>query len=366
MMGKKLLFYNPNVAAHSNNHNLPGVARFSQFFKLFNPAVVFVDRTNTIKIPFRVKSLFPMPKFRPMKKTFEEICNERARELLLRAEKLGVKLNVFYSGGIDSTLLLVSLLKNATPTQKANIVVLLSEASIEENPNFYREHIYGKLKVDSAMLFPHLLGSRHMFVGGEHNDQLFGSDMMGKLILRFGNSIIHQPYNRETFFTFFNEILDDDESTNFYLDMFERLKKAAPVDIVTNHDYLWWINFSLKWQSVFLRILHYATPRNVSNIDLAYINTYYNHFYNTEDFQLWSMNNPDKKIKDTWNTYKWLCKDIIYDYTGDADYRDNKIKHGSLYFLLAQQDSYDFIDESMKFWKELNPQEYYNPNNDFI
>ena len=78
------------------------------------------------------------------------------------------------------------------------------------------------------------------------------------------------------------------------------------------------------------------------------------------------MSNLDKRIKDTWKTYKWVCKDIIYDYTKDADYRDNKTKRASLAPLLQQQNSYHFIDESMRFWSELDPQEYYNPDNDFI
>ncbi len=365
-MQKHFLYYNPNVAAHPQNFRYPGVEKFSKFFQIFNPTVVFLDRTNTIKIPFRTTSLFPMPVFRPMTKTFEEICNERARELLDRADKLGVTLYVFYSGGIDSTLLLISLLKNAAPVQKANITVLLSEESITENPNFYRDHIYGKLKTDSAMMFSRLLGSRHLFVGGEHNDQLFGSDMMAKLILKFGPSIIQHPYERDVFFQFFNEKLNDSEVTNFYLDMFERLKSRSPVPIVTSHDYLWWINFSLKWQSVFMRMLSYVSQRNVSGITAEYIRTHYSHFYGTEDFQLWSMNNMDKKIKGAWNTYKWPCKDIIYEYTKDADYRDNKTKRGSLYFLLLQQDSYNFIDESMTFSKEVNIEDYYEPENDFI
>jgi hypothetical protein len=361
-----LLYYNPNIATHQENHALPGVERFSKFFQIFNPTVVFIDRTDTIKIPIRAKSIFPMPEFRPMQKTFEEICNERAKELLDRSDRLGAEINVFYSGGIDSTLLLISLLKNATPEQKMKITVLMSEESIMENPNFYRDHIRGKLRTASAAMFPYLLGSKQMLIGGEHNDQLFGSDMVGKLITRFDPSIMHQLYNRDNFFKFFNEKIDDPAVTNFYLDLFERLKDAAPVPVSTHFDFLWWINFSLKWQSVFMRMLSYAAPRNVAAIDREYIASRYVHFYGTEDFQLWSMNNMDKKIKDKWNTYKWPCKDIIYDYTGDAEYRDNKIKRGSLYFLLLQQDSYNFIDESMKFYKTLDPAEYYNPDNDFI
>lgn len=359
------LYYNPNILISQGSHLL-GVTRFSQFFKIYNPSVVPVDRTGVIQLPFRTKSLFPIPDLRPIQKTFEDICNERAKELLVRADTLHVPLYVFYSGGIDSTLLLISLLKNASLEQKANLVVLLSEESIRENPMFYQDHIRGKLRVDSVNSFSYLLGTDRMFVGGEHNDQLFGSDMMGKLIARFGTSVIQQSYNKGIFETFFSELLNDKEGAIFYVELFDRLKDSSPIEIRTNQDYLWWINFSLKWQTVFMRILCRVTPRNACRIDSSYITMNYNQFYNTEDFQLWSMNNPDKKIKDRWNTYKWVCKDIIFDYTKDADYRDHKIKHGSLHSVFLQQSTYNFIDESMKLFHDVDVNAYYNDRNDFI
>jgi PP-loop superfamily ATP-utilizing enzyme len=49
-----------------------------------------------------------------------------------------------YSGGIDSTLVIISLLKNASEEERNNITILLSENSIGENPNFYKDHILGK------------------------------------------------------------------------------------------------------------------------------------------------------------------------------------------------------------------------------
>ncbi len=365
-MSAPLLYYNPNVATRHDNFHLPGIERFSKFFKLFNPNVVFLDRTRTIRIPIRTESIFPMPAFQKMCTSFEDLCDRRARELLNRARELASPIHVMWSGGIDSTLLLISFLKSASAEEKANIVVLLTEESISENPNFYRDHIRGKLRVDSSSMFTYLLGTKHFVVGGEHNDQLFGSDMVGKLIVQFGPKSIHAPYSRDTFFSFFNPSIGDSATTNFYLDMFERLQSTAPIPVLSNFDFLWWINFSLKWQSVFMRMLTYTAKRNTQNVTREYIKSRYVHFYGTEDFQLWSMNNMDKKIKDAWNTYKWPCKDIIYDYTKDADYRDNKVKRGSLYFLLLQRSSFNFIDADMNFHHELPATEYYNPDNDFV
>ena len=215
-------------------------------------------------------------------------------------------------------------------------------------------------------MFPYILGSKHLYVNGELNDQLFGAQAPGDLINKYGNSIVNRPYGRNLLFDFFNANIENTEITNFYLDMFECVMKAAPMGITTYFDYFWWLNFTLKWQVVALRILSFTAERNAPNITRKYFGTNFEPFYGTDDFQLWSMNNLDKRIKDTWSTYKWPCKDIIYDYTRDSDYRDTKIKRGSLYSMVMQQSAYNFMDESMRLSREMDPAEYYNPKNDFI
>jgi hypothetical protein len=365
MKRTKLIYYNPQIVTGPANHDLPGMKNFSSFFKIFNPNVVCIDRTGTIRLPVSTHSLFPMPAFRKMSETLETICNKRATELLERAERLDMRLNVFWSGGIDSTLMLVSLLKNANADQRKRIVILMSEESIKEYPLFYEKHIRAQIQTDSSAMFPYLLGTQQLFVGAEHNDQLFGSDKVAALIAKFGNGIIHKPYDRDVFFSLFDATLNDAARTNLYLDLFERLKGASPVDIHSNYLFLWWINFSMKWQSVFMRMLAYTAERNASKLNLEYLKTNYSHFYNTDEFQLWSMNNLDKRIKDEWRTYKWPCKDIIYDYTKDAVYRDTKVKVGSLYFLLTERESFNFMDDEARLYKELDREAYYESSNDF-
>jgi hypothetical protein len=362
---KQLLYFNP-YAISSPEGRTSDIEKFSAFSKIFKSRITLVDRTGTVSTPVRTKSLFPIPTFRPMSKTFEEICNERGTELLQRAERLGIPLYTFWSGGIDSTLVLISLLKNATPEQKKNMVVLMSGESIAENPNFYRDHIYGQVRRDSSVTFFYLLGGDCLIVNGEHNDQLFGAETFGGLIERFGANMLHQPYNRDQFITYYSEKTGDPAVATFYTNLFERVRAVAPRDIVSNQDVVWWFSFAVKWQSVYFRGLAYTTPSNARRVTQAYLDERYEPFYNTDDFQLWSMNNPDKKIKDAWNTYKWPCKDIIYGFTKDAEYRNTKTKKPSLHALITRQPQFDFIDESMHFSHEMDPAEYYNPDNDFF
>ena len=363
---KKLLYFYPLEVGKSENYRLAGFEKFSAFSKIFKARMAFIDRTGTITTPVRTKSVFPIPALRPFSKTYEEICNERAAELLHRSEISGLPLYVLWSGGIDSTLALTSLLKNSSPAQRANITVLLNEESIMENPNFYRNHIQRKLQRAPSSVFIHLLGGRGILVSGEHNDQLFGAEAIGGIMKRFGADVVHKPYDRTILISFLREKIGDPHAAEFYGDIFERIRTAAPIDIVSNHDVMWWFSFSVKWQSVFLRTIAYTTPRNMKNINVDYINRCYAPFYNTEDFQLWSMCNPDKKIKNGWNTYKWPAKDIIYDFTKDAAYRDHKTKRQSLRSLIARENRCNFIDESMSLLQDINLEDYYEPRNDFV
>jgi hypothetical protein len=96
-------------------------------------------------------------------------------------------------------------------------------------------------------------------------------------------------------------------------------------------------------------------------LSVEHVKTYYHPFFVATDFQLWSMNNTDKRIKDHWRTYKWPAKQVIYEFTRDADYRDNKIKLGSLRSLLLKNKYHNFIDEDFAFRETMD---WYEPQND--
>ncbi len=363
----RLIYGLPSAVTHPSNHVYPGMSRYAHFLKLYGKWTIPVDRTGTITMPVRDHSLFPIPTYRSFSKTFEELCDDRAMEVLANAEKLSTTMYVLYSGGIDSTCLLVSLLKHATPEQKKNIVVLLSHDSITENPHFYEEHIRGKLRVGSSLTFTERIGEDCCILSAEHNDMVMGSEKIGKMMIQYGPASIHLPYDREMIAGLFSTVLGGDMTVAyFYVNLFERIRDAAPISIETNMDFLWWTNFAIKWQSCFYYILLFTPPRNAHNITQEYLDKRFISFYNTDNFQLWSMNNLDKRIKDTWKSYKWVCKDIIYDYTKDAEYRDHKIKKGSLLPLIGYNPAFHFIDEHMRFSRDVAPGEYIMPLNDFI
>src|SRR5262249_200908 len=145
----RLVHYRPREVV-DEHRNLAGMQKFDAFLRIYDHRLMPVDRSEAIRFPVCTKSLFPLPKICEFTKSYEEVCNGRALEVLARAERLDTSLYVFWSGGVDSTCVLVSLLKNATRAQKERIVVLLSEGSITEYPLFYHDHIRGRVRRDSA------------------------------------------------------------------------------------------------------------------------------------------------------------------------------------------------------------------------
>jgi hypothetical protein len=362
----RLTYCLPNSLYDESLSDFPGMRRFRHFFSLYGIWALPVDRTGVMKTPVRDAARFPVPSLRPMKKSFEQLCNERAVQVLSDAERLGVRMYVLYSGGIDSSCLLVSLLKHATAEQKKNMTVLLTNESIAENPRLYEEHIRGKLAIASSFGYADLIGTDCYILSAEHNDMVMGSEKIGKLLNAFGAQHLNAAYDRDLMNKFYGAMLGNDaELTDFYLDLYQRIADAAPIPIETNLEFLWWINFAFKWQACYYYMLLFTSQKNAPLVTQEYLDSRFISFYNTEEFQLWSMHNTDKRIKDTWKSYKYVCKDIIYDFTKDAEYRDHKIKRGSLGLLVMQQTSFSSIDEHVHFSQKVPGRDNLLEHNDF-
>jgi hypothetical protein len=112
---------------------------------------------------------------------------------------------------------------------------------------------------------------------------------------------------------------------------------------------------------VFVRSSSYTIPQYQET--LVYGDNY-QMFFDNHEFQLWAINNSDKLIYDTWKTYKQECKEIIYKYNKDNDYRINKTKWGSLRGILTQKRPTLFIDDTMKYHYDM-PMELIQENNSF-
>lgn len=261
-----------------------------------------MDRTNTLTFgDFKYKTLTPIPEFVTFDKTFEQLCDERVEQLTNIAAGQNGKLVVMWSGGIDSTTALVSILKNERA--RSRLKVLLNKKSIGEYPLFYFNYIKDKVEYALVEDPKKYMDVNDVNITGEIGDQLFGS------------AAFYDAYQAGALFKPYKEYYSP-----VFLSLVEEQFAKCPIELKTTADAMWWVNFSMKYQNVQLRIYPSVFMSWGSVV----------HFFDTTDFQLWSMNNPDLKIRDDLASYKFTAKDIIYEFTKDSNYRDFKEKVGSL------------------------------------
>ncbi len=340
---------------------------------LIGKNVGLVDRAGGVTMPFNFKIYpgFEMPSLQgdPFTMTYDDCCNEQAQYIINKSKQANKPITVLYSGGIDSTLVLISLMKNLNKNEyRERIIVALSVDSIVENPNFYYKHIRGQFNIISSDNIGSLLDGKSIVVGGEHNDQLFGSDIIGNIYRETDFSDIHKPYTREFVTSWFIKKSVDPVYANNWFDILDQqIKTRAECEVITNYQFFWWYNFCFKWQNVYFRILGVLDKNKRSMITQEFINDNFLHFYSSKSFQLWSMTNTDKKILENWESYKIESKKVIFDFNKDQDYFDNKVKIGSLYKLFIQRDTAEAIDSDFNIIDDgaLIPSDFYNKDNSF-
>lgn len=331
--------------------NIPGMDVYRLFSYFFGNNIVPIDRTGTIVTPFNTTLLpvLEMPQYKKTTKTYAECCAERAKYLLA----LGKPLCVFYGGGIDSMTVMTALLKHANDAQRANIYVVMSNDSVLANQKFYNDVICGKFNIVASHMFPMLLGQKDAIcVTGEHNDELFGVNLTHALVMKYGDSIMHEEATLSTLMNVLNRqsiLLSDDEKRNMRtcIEMMQEVVEKSPVEITTIHQFFWWLNFCLTWNVAYTRIMAFSS-HPVSPED-----NYFS-FFGSGDFQLWAMNNHTKLVGQTWNTIKQPAKDYIVDNGHlDEDFRLNGVKRSCLTNVTYNKPTAFVIDSTMKSHQEV-------------
>lgn len=280
-----------------------------------------MDRTRSLDQGFDYVTLDPIP---PPDggASFAELCDRTGAELVEEALDAGRRLRLLWSGGIDSTTALIAVMKAAEERGCREIVrVLVSFSSVQENPVFFRQHLYGRYSIEPVSHpVSEFLDAAALNVTGEHGDQLFGSQFLEPYVRR---GLASEPY-REILPFVLLERLRNPVSARRVGHYLEPVIAAAPVPIRTLFDYMWWLNFSLKWQDVTLRL----TALRGERAHEVYGSL--RHFFRSPAFQAWSLANPAIREVATWARYKEPAKRYILEFTGDEDYYRTKEKEDSL------------------------------------
>jgi hypothetical protein len=270
--------------------------------------------------------------------TFDEVVNRRAEELWSFKKPI----RVWYSGGIDSTMVLVALFLNKK--QEDELIVYMSRESVEENKNFYE--IIKKLERDKELTIQwhdkddpnnfftsmeNWNGSALNVTGGCAGEFYLGASNAGPFPVFFERKDKHwtELFNWDAFvecnFVYKYDHVKHNYHRKLFMEFCEQHIAKCPFEIKTSWDFIWWACFTLKWHNDSTLLSQFITHPVNYKLEHA--------FFNSPDFQRWSILNPELKHNGSTKTYKWPSKMYIYNFDGNEDYLNNKIKVSSLPLL---------------------------------
>jgi hypothetical protein len=284
-----------------------------------------MDRTRTLDQGFPYDTLDPIPTPEFDSVDFNELCDATGETIVFRAEERDTTIRVLWSGGIDSTSAIIALMKATDMQGKSNMLeIVCSDRSIEEYPWFFENYIKDKYKVTKLEgPVPQALDPNYINVTGEHGDQLFGSMLLEPYVK---NGTAQLPYE-DMLPRVLEEHLGSEQKAGVVMDYVANQFEAAPIQVKSLFDSLWWINYSMKWQHVTLRLPAFSDNAREVHQSLE-------HFFRNDEFQNWTLTNDSIRQVEDWSRYKEAAKQYILDFTGDQDYYRTKTKEGSLQHVM--------------------------------
>lgn len=325
-------------------------------YKTIGSAISLVDRSNFTNCPINYAILkdsqFPFELY--TSESYESIVNERCAELL----NLKQPLRILWSGGIDSTLILSSFLKNYDVSfLKNHIQVIMTYESIVENPTFYKKFVAPNFNIIGGEILPYLISDNNgPVITGEHNDQLFGSDILRSFLALMGKETLNKKLSKDIIKDYYSIRGLNDKEFEYWYENIVKSAESVNIKLEVCSDFFWWFNFCFKWQSILLRI-HTMTPKLLAHNLKNTINNVI-HFYCTKKFQQWSVSNPNFRHFDKINRYKFHAKELIYNLDKDNNYLLNKLKNPSLHNMLTGRHIYQGIDENYCLIKNIEIENY--------
>jgi len=333
--------------------------------KKYNPNR-FVARLGEWSLPWQqtIPDRYALPEYDSLfNKTFTEVTDQRALEIKSLIQQ-GQQFALMYSGGIDSTLALSALIKNLSNEELKSITIAANKQSVIENPVFWNKFIWGKFNIvnSSTHKYDDLIEKGYRPITADEGDCLFG--MLFSLDLyqhydyycetlsaesKTNLQNLKSKFNTAHYSNYKDIILKhfeirDSARTgihNFQLDnnpefaeqWYAKIVKniqTSNVPVHTLHDFFWWQIFNLKYVNCAMRCAIYLNDR----IDVkSVVEDYAINWFNSPDYQKWSMNNNnngEKIVEMGPATYKMASRKYIHDLDKNDWYFYFKLKIGSL------------------------------------
>lgn len=271
------------------------------------------SRVHQLNTPWSLApSVCPIPPITHCEENFDNVIDSIAEHFCQQVLQTGKTPYIAYSGGIDSTSILVSLLKTGNTDFLKKLIVLHNKNSIKENPYFYQRFIEQKLQTQdiNTLSINSANFDKIVIVDGEAGNQCLGWRAIHAHSYYQNFDFLDQSWSTVSDLT-----TAIPGSTDFTVELIRDSISHAPIDIKTVYDFIWWANFNFKFDEVLIR----KVPSYTKNLTAAQTQLFYNEglyrFYAQPEMQVWSMISRDQRRKSTRNVIsKWAPKNYIYQF----------------------------------------------------
>jgi len=266
--------------------------------------------------------------------TFSQVTDSRAIEIRNHMRQHDQELAVFWSGGIDSTVILSAIVKNFQTADLKNVTVFANNQSYFENPTFFHNVIEKyHLRTTNFTNFSnnaiqHLFDT-HIVTDGEPADKLWMVNVALQFESTYGQGLLGKSYQStsDRFIDFLTGYMTIAQAQLYYEYLIQNIQETG-VNIHTLGDLFWWINFNFHWIEHLLIWYQQFPVKNASTYQQFKKN--YKPWYNSNEYQLWSLaDRPKLLLPDQLNLYKMPAKQYIYELDNDRFYLNYKSKVGS-------------------------------------
>ena len=304
----------PGLTENDLGH--PYSKKFYKLNQLFSPEPLGMihDISGHVPHPLNVITRNPYEYYNETR-TFGQVCLDTAKKI---ADHTDRPLIVTWSGGIDSTSVLVAMLQTV-PWDR--ITVVCSQRSINEYPELYKDIIKPHLKtIDFSTWFSTF--QDYFTVSGDAGDTVWA------VIDNDFYQGHHESRNRLWSDWIDQKIMPD-------LEFVEEFRNWSQVNIKTVLDLRAWFYLCCKWQDKSMKF--FTDCPGMTDLTGS-------PFYDFDNsFRAWTMNNLDKIIADSWKQYKMPAKQFIHDFHPCDNYLQNKTKEQSV----------DIVSRN-EYWKLIN------------
>jgi hypothetical protein len=263
-----------------------------------NPLGMVQDRTRTLPHYLKLGGWEPLPEYDSgYNRTFKDLCFERAHELIRIAN--GQRINISWSGGLDSTALLFVLMEIADLKQ---LKVFCNYNSIVESSVIYDRYLKGRIEVDISLPVVSPQFGEGLIITGYHGDSLFPNYCPD----------VPDGYP-EIFKTHWKDWLTKEQVT-VVEPIIENYPNKDIIQLVP--EYMSFVEINFKWQ--------WSKTHKKRNQTSSVASRIYN-FYDTVDFQKWAIGNYEPKYRDhDKTTYKWALREMLKELMKASFYTDHK------------------------------------------